>query len=64
MVPVDERDALDGLEENPTEAVRLRLIADVPLGGLLSGGVDSSIVVALMAKVSGKPVRTFSIGFR
>lgn len=63
-VRVSEADALDGLEEKLTEAVRLRMIADVPLGALLSGGVDSSMVVALMAKLSGTPVRTFSIGFR
>ena len=59
-----EENALDALEEKLTEAVRLRMIADVPLGALLSGGVDSSLVVALMARVSGTPVRTYSMGFR
>lgn len=62
--PISEQECLEELEKRLQEAVRIRLISDVPLGALLSGGVDSSIVVALMARESSKPVQTFSIGFR
>jgi asparagine synthase (glutamine-hydrolysing) len=62
--PAAEDEFLEELEKRLAEAVRIRLISDVPLGALLSGGVDSSIVVALMARASASPVKTFSIGFR
>ena len=56
-------DALDAFEEKFAESVRLRMVADVPVGALLSGGVDSSLVVALMSRYAGQPVHTFSVGF-
>src|SRR5262245_6274769 len=56
-------DWLELVRMEVTGAVERRLVADVPLGALLSGGIDSSIVVALMAAASGQPVRTFTVGF-
>jgi asparagine synthase (glutamine-hydrolysing) len=56
-------DAREHLRELLTDAVRCRLMADVPLGAFLSGGLDSTLVVGLMAKICQQPVNTFTVGF-
>src|SRR5262249_16285748 len=61
--PVNERQALDALRPHLQDAVRSQLIADVPFGAFLSGGIDSTAVVWLMNQMLREPVKAFSIGF-
>lgn len=59
----DEAEAVQALEQRLADAVRLQSLADVPLGAFLSGGVDSSTIVALMQQQVARPVKTFTVGF-
>lgn len=61
---IEEQDVVDKLRELLTDAVKKRILAsDVPVGAFLSGGLDSSTIVALMSQLSNRPVKTFSVGF-
>ncbi len=62
-VSIDEEEAGERVVELLRDAVRVRLMSEVPLGAFLSGGIDSSAVVALMAQESSEKIKTFSIGF-
>lgn len=61
--PHHHADCVARVRELVTDAVRRRLVSDVPLGAFLSGGLDSTIIVGIMSRLSPTPVRTFSIGF-
>ncbi|HEX8336555.1 MAG TPA: asparagine synthase (glutamine-hydrolyzing), partial [Pyrinomonadaceae bacterium] len=62
--PRREEEYVEELRARLEESVRMMLVADVPLGAFLSGGVDSSTIVGLMSRATNAPVKTFSIGFR
>jgi asparagine synthase (glutamine-hydrolysing) len=60
---ISETEAIEALRAELVEAVRIRLRSDVPLGAFLSGGMDSAAVLAVMTRLSSRPVNTFTIGF-
>ena len=61
---ISDKDAVEQWRELFKESVRLRLMADVPLGMFLSGGIDSSAICAMMAEMVDEPIKTFSVGFK
>ena len=62
--PSSEADLTEELRETLTRSIRARLMADVPFGAFLSGGVDSSGIVSIMSRILGRPVETFSVGYK
>jgi len=63
-LPGDEQEHREAVKDRLQKAVRRHLMSDVPLGVFLSGGIDSSLIVALMSEMVSSPIRTFSIGFK
>ncbi|HVR61150.1 MAG TPA: asparagine synthase (glutamine-hydrolyzing) [Polyangia bacterium] len=63
LAPISEHEVAARVRAAVEDAVKVRLMSDVPLGAFLSGGIDSSIIVACMARASSQPVKTFSVGF-
>jgi asparagine synthase (glutamine-hydrolysing) len=59
-----EAECVEAVRSLIEESVRLRMMADVPCGAFLSGGIDSSTIVALMARHSSQPVNTFTVGYK
>ena len=59
-ISLTEDDLLDELEQRMLETIRYHMVSDVPVGAFLSGGLDSSLVVAMMSRVSSQPIKTLS----